>query len=157
MNKILFFLFCLLFCSCNFFDKKIPQKEILLEERLQEIDWNEPTRYPSVPFCDSIIDKTIQKECFFDYLTRTVQEKLAVDTLSILYPEIDTINVKITVNSDATIVFEPQYTKEFPHKYQKIDSIIKIRLQGFPTIEPAQKEGIPVKSEFVLPIILKVE
>lgn len=157
MKKILFILFCTSLCSCNFIDKKIPEKDVLLEERLQGIDWTEPTRYPSVSACDSINDKATQKACFFNYLTQSVQERLAIDTLSVLYPEIDTINVKIIINPDATIVFEPQHTKELSYGNQKIDSIIKVRLQDFPTIEPAQKEGIPVKSEFILPIVLKVE
>src|SRR5690606_41856487 len=72
--------------------KKAPNKEALLEERLQQIDWTEVTRYPSVSFCDSLSDKQMQKDCFFSFLSRSVQEKLASDTLSILYPEIDTIN-----------------------------------------------------------------
>ena len=39
----------------------------------------------------------------------------------------------------------------------KIDSIIHARLIGFPKVNPAIKRGIPVKTQFVLPIILKVE
>ncbi len=157
MNKLLFFIFCLLFCSCNFIDKKVPQKDDLLNERLQEIDWSEVTRYPSVKECDSIIDKALQKACFFEQLTKSVQERLAVDTLSILYPDIDTINVKVTINPDASLIFEPQYDEELSYGNQKIDSIIRIRLQDFPEIKPAQKEGIPVKTEFIIPVILKVE
>ncbi len=156
MKKIFFFLFCLVICSCNF-DKKIPEKENLLNERLQEIDWSEITRYPSVSSCDSLMDKTAQKKCFFDYLTKSLQERLSVDTLSILYPEVDTIDIKVTVNPDATLVFEPQFNKQIAYGNQKIDSVIKTRLQGFPQVEPAQKEGIPVKTEFVIQVILEVE
>lgn len=156
MKKAIFFLFCLVLCSCNF-DKRVPEKENLLTERLQEIDWNEVTRYPSVSVCDSFTDKTSLKNCFFDYLTKSVQERLSTDTLSVLYPEIDTIHIKVTVNPDASLVFEPQFIKDLNYGNQKIDSIIKVRLQNFPQIEPAQKEGIPVKTEFVLPVVLKVE
>jgi hypothetical protein len=39
----------------------------------------------------------------------------------------------------------------------KIDSILKARLVGFPKINPAIKRGIPVKTQFILPVILKVE
>lgn len=157
MNKPLFFIFCLLFCSCNFIDKKVPTKEELLEERLQEINWNEVTRYPSVSACDAITDKALQKACFFEHLTKSIQERLATDTLSVLYPDIDTINVKVTIHPDASLDFEPQYSKELSYPSQKIDSVIRLRLRDFPEIEPAQKEGIPVKTEFVIPIVLKVE
>jgi membrane-anchored protein YejM (alkaline phosphatase superfamily) len=156
MKNTIFFLFSLLlFSSCEF--KKAPNKEALLEERLQQIDWTEVTRYPSVSFCDSLSDKQMQKDCFFSFLSRSVQEKLASDTLSILYPGIDTINVKVTIHPDATVIFEPLFTDSISYGKQKIDSIIQLRLQNFPKIEPAQKEGIPVKTEFMLPVVLKVE
>ncbi|SRR5690554_4931207 len=156
MKRIFILVFCLSISSCNFISKEVPEKEALLEERLQEINWSEPTRYPSVSSCDSILDKIKQKNCFFDFITTAVQERLAADTLSVLYPEIEFINVKVIVNPDATVIFEP-YFKENTYESQKIDSILKVRLQNFPKIEPAQKEGIPVKSEFILPIVLKIE
>lgn len=156
MNKIVSFLSCLLLCSCNF-STKAPSEEELLNKRLQEINWNEVTRYPSVVACDTLLDKIVQKDCFFAYLTQSIQQKLASDTLWVLYPEVDTIQVKVTVNTDGTLDFEPRFERELSYGNQKIDSIIRARLQGFNKIEPAQKEGIPVKTEFVLPVILKVE
>ena len=157
MKKTLFFLFCLMFVSCNFIDKKIPEKEHLLNERLQEIDWNEVTRYPSVSACDSFTDKTSHKICFFDYLKKSLQDRLSTDTLSILHPEMDTINIRVIINPDATLVFESQFNKQRDYPNQKIDSIIKTRLQDFPRVEPAQKDGIPVKTEFVFQVVLQVE
>lgn len=156
MNKIVSFLSCLLLCSCNF-GAKAPSEEELLNKRLQEINWNEVTRYPSIVACDTLSDKTAQKHCFFEYLTLSIQQKLASDTLWVLYPEVDTIQVKVIVNTDGTLDFEPRFEKELSYGNQKIDSIIRTRLHGFDKIEPAQKEGIPVKTEFVLPVILKVE
>lgn len=157
MKKLFLGLLCFVFFSCNFIDKKVPEKEELLNERLQEINWNEVTLYPSVSECDSITDKALAKSCFFDYLTHSVQERLSTDTLSVLYPEIDTIYLKVTVNADSSVYFESQLNDKLDHKTQRIDSLIKVRLQNFPEINPGQKEGIPVKTEFILPVILKVE
>lgn len=156
MNKIVSFVSCLILCSCNF-NTKVPTEEELLNKRLQEINWNEVTRYPSVVTCDTLSDKNAQKNCFFEYLTQSIQQKLASDTLWVLYPEVDTIQVKVTVNTDGTLDFEPRFDRELAYGNQKIDSIIRTRLHDFDKIEPAQKEGIPVKTEFVLPVILKVE
>ena len=39
----------------------------------------------------------------------------------------------------------------------KIDSILTARLSDFPKVEPAIKRGIKVKTQFVLPVIIKVE
>lgn len=157
MKRITFLLLPLLLASCQYFEKQVPNEEELLKQRLKEIDWNKVSSYPSLAECDAITDKDLKKECFFSTMTRLVQEKLDTDTIAMLYPEIDTIRVKVTVYPDATLKFEPQIPKDSV-KYDsvKIDSVIKARLVGFPKIEPAQKEGIPVTSEFILPVILDV-
>ena len=159
MKKItLLLLAMLLASSCQYFDKQVPNEDALLQQRLKEINWKEVSSYPSLAECDVITDKNLKKECFFAAMTQLVQQKLGADTIGMLYPEIDTIQVKVTVYPDATLKFEPQIPRDSV-KYDsvKIDSIIKARLVDFPKIEPAQKEGIPVTTEFILPVILDVK
>jgi hypothetical protein len=50
--------------------------------------------------------KKSQKQCFFDFLIQHIQQRISIDTLHILYPEIDTISVKVTIQPDATVAFE---------------------------------------------------
>ena len=159
MNKFLS-VFSLLFLlvSCQYFEKRVPSEEELLQKRLKEINWNEVTVYPSVAECDSILDKELQKECFFKYLTEIIHQKIAPDSLLTNTKIIDTIEVRVTVFPDSKITFEPLFpTDSLTYDKQKTDSIIKARLIDFPKIEPAQKEGIPVKTQFILPIILKAD
>lgn len=158
MKKILFFFMCItLFGACNFFQKEIPDQEELLHKRLQEINWNEITRYPNMGMCDTILDKNLQKKCFFDCITKSVEDRLAIDTLSILYPTIDTLQVKVVVYPDSSATFEPVFNGKESFNSVEIDSILQHRLANFPEIEPAQKDGIAVKSEFILSIITKSE
>ena len=153
----LFFVF-LIFNSCQYFDKKIPSEKELLQKELKSINWKEVDEYPSVVDCEKIEDKNQRQQCFFEVLTQLIQEKLRVDTLSVLYPELDTIEVKVTIFPNATMQFEPQFPKDsVAYDKTKIDSILKIRLVDFPKINPAIKRGIPVKTQFILPVILKVE
>ncbi|WP_333694637.1 hypothetical protein [Flavobacterium sp.] len=142
--------------SCQYFEKPIPSEEELLQKKLKQINWNEVTVYPSVAQCDSILDKEIQKTCFFEYLSEVIHKKLKPDSLSSEGKIIDTIQVRITVFPDSRISFEPLFPeKETSYNKPKTDSILKARLVNFPKIEPAQKEGIPVKTQFILPLILK--
>ena len=91
-------------------------------------------------------------------MTQTIQQKLSGDTLTILYPELDTIEVKVTVFPNSTLQFEPQYPKDsVAYDTIKIDSILRAKLVDFPKINPAVKRGIPVKTQFVLPVILHIE
>lgn len=152
------FFIVLLLVSCQFFEKPIPSEEELLQKRLKEINWNEVTVYPSVAECDSILDKEQQKACFFNYLSKIIHQKIASDSLFNQTNIIDTIDVNVTIFPDATLSFKPIFKKDsVSYDKQKIDSLIQSRLTDFPKIEPALKEGIPVKTQFILPVILKTD
>lgn len=156
----LFSVFLLLFSmvSCQYFEKEVPDEKELLKQELKKINWDEVDEFPSVLQCDTIKDAEIKKQCFFDYLTQTIQDRIGIDTLQILYPEMDTIEVKVTINPDASLQFEPQFSKDsVTYDRTKIDSILTARLSDFPKVEPAIKRGVKVKTQFVLPVIIKVE
>lgn len=151
-------LFHFLFSSCQYFDKQVPSEQELLQKELKSINWKEVDEFPSVVDCEKIENKILRKKCFFEVMTQLIQQKLSVDTLSVLYPELDTIEVKVTIFPNAVIQFEPQFPKDsVAYDTIKIDSILKARLVHFPKINPAIKRGIPVKTQFILPIILNVE
>ena len=160
MKKIIQLLFLLLAIqSCQYFEKQVPDEKELLEQELKKINWDEVDEFPSVLQCDTIKDAEVKKQCFFDYLAQTIQERIGIDTLRIEYPEIDTINVKITVNPDSSLQFETQYPNDSIALADKtkIDSILTSRLSDFPKVEPAIKRGVKVKTQFVLPVIIKME
>lgn len=153
------FLLLVLACqSCQYFEKNVPDKNTLLQEELKKINWSEVDEFPTVSGCDSVSDKALRKECFFQFLQNEIQHKLASDTLKILYPNLDTIQVKITVYPDARLKFQPYFSKSNKlYNTEKVDSIIQERLADFPVIEPAIKRGVKVKTEFMIPVILKNE
>jgi hypothetical protein len=158
LKQYYLFLIFIFFNSCQYFDKQIPSEKELLQKELKSINWKEVDEYPSVVDCEKIDNKAQRQQCFFEVLTQLIQEKLSVDTLSVLYPELDTIEVKVTVFPNATMQFEPQFSKDsVAYDKIKIDSILKARLVDFPKINPAIKRGIPVKTQFIIPVILKVE
>jgi len=158
LKQLYFLLVFVLFNSCQYFDKQVPSEKELLQKELKNINWKEVDEYPSVVDCEKIENKKQRQQCFFEVLTQLIQEKLSVDTLSVLYPELDTIEVKVTVFPNATMQFEPQFPKDsVAYDKVKIDSILQARLVDFPKVNPAIKRGIPVKTQFILPVILKVE
>lgn len=136
----------------------MPSEKELLQKELKAINWNEVDEFPSFVDCDKLDNKVSRQQCFFAFLTQLIQEKLSSDTLSILYPELDTIEVKVTVFPNAKMQFEPLFPKDsVAYDTIKIDSILHARLVDFPKVNPAIKRGIPVKTQFILPVILKVE
>lgn len=158
LKPFLLFLVLIFFNSCQYFDKQVPSEKELLQKELKAINWKEVDEYPSVVDCDKIDNKKQRQQCFFEVLTQLIQEKLNSDTLASLYPELDTIEVKVTVFPDATMKFEPQFPRDsVTYDKIKIDSILRTRLVDFPKINPAIKRGLPVKTQFILPVILKIE
>ena len=136
----------------------MPSEKELLQKELKAINWKEVDEYPSMTDCENIDNKVQRQQCFFDVLTQLIQQKLSIDTLSVLYPKLDTIEVKVTIFPNATMQFEPQFPKDsVAYDRIKIDSILKARLVGFPKVNPALKRGIPVKTQFILPVIIKAE
>lgn len=136
----------------------MPSEKDLLQKELKAINWKQVDEYPSVADCENIDNKVQRQQCFFEVLTQLIQQKLSVDTLSVLYPKLDTIEVKVTIFPNAIMQFEPQFPKDsVAYDRIKIDSILKARLVDFPKVNPAIKRGVPVKTQFILPVIIKVE
>ena len=104
--------------------------------------------------CDSLPDKQAQKNMFYDLLSSQLQEKLQDDSIAKLLPTIDSIQVKVTIFSDAKVSFEPIINDTVVVNKHQLDSIFQLRLASFPAIQPALKRGIPVKTELQLPVLL---
>lgn len=157
-NSLFLLLTLFLFNSCQYLEKQVPSEKELLEKEMKAINWKEVDEFPSISDCDSVQDKPQKKQCFFEYLVQLIQQKLSVDTLSVLYPKLDTINVTVTVFPDSTMQFETEIIQDtLDSSAPKIDSIIKARLVDFPKVNPAIKRGIPVTTQFVLPVIIQPE
>lgn len=158
MKQFSILLLFLSFNSCQYFEKQVPSEKELLQKELKSINWKEVDEYPTVVDCEKISNKKQRQQCFFEVMAQLIQEKLDIDTLSIMYPELDTIEVKVTVFPNATMKFEPQFPKDsVAYDTIKIDSILHARLVDFPKVNPAIKRGIPVKTQFILPVIIKVK
>lgn len=144
--------------SCSYFEKQIPDENELLQKELKAINWDQVDEYPSIEACDQLTDAQLRKQCFFEFLSNTIQQKLNTDTLMVLYPELDTIEVKVTINPNTTLAFEPLFPKDSTsYDTQKMDSILRARLIDLPKVNPAIKRGLPVKTQFILPVIIRSE
>lgn len=142
--------------GCQYFNKPVSEDE-LLEKELQGIDWKKVDEMPSIATCDSLTDKAARQQCFFDVLSQTIQEKLNADTLP-AQNAADTLKVRVTVFPDSTVEFSPEFpTDSVVYDKAKIDSMIRARLTDFPKIKPAIKRGLPVKTQFTLPVVLQTD
>ncbi|MCD9573600.1 hypothetical protein [Flavobacterium soyae] len=158
MKQFSIFILLLFLNSCQYFEKKVPSEKELLQKELKSINWKEVDEYPTVAECETISDKKQRQKCFFEVMSQLIQEKLNVDSLSILYPDLDTIQVKVTVFPNSKMKFEPEFQKDSVfYDTIRIDSVLHARLVDFPKVNPAIKRGLPVKTQFTLPVIIKAK
>jgi len=149
------FFFPLLFTSCQWMSTRLPDEQQLLEEELNKIDWTKVDTYPSVAGCDSIFDATAQKACFFDYITSTLEENLSIDTLRGKFADVDTLKILVTIQSNAQVSLALYQLNDSVKKQVKsIDSLLEQKSKNFQHLSPATKRGVPVTSQFVLPLVL---
>jgi hypothetical protein len=156
MNKLTLFVFLsIVVTSCQWTAKKLPDENRLLKEEIDKIDWTKVDSYPSVEQCDSLFDETERKKCFFEFITQNLQEELSLDTLIGRFEQLDTLKVLVTVQTDSRIQLE---LYDFPDSLKaqtmSIDSLLKVKERNFPVVQPAIKRGLPVKSQFLVPLIL---
>lgn len=156
-KSLLFLPMLILATSCQWFDKRVPSKDDLLEKELKAINWDEVDEWPSAKICDTIADEEAKRACFFQFLTDTIHQRLASETLKISYPELDTVEVKVTVMPDSTVHFQSRLSDTAKRTRRSIDSTLLARLDSFPKVIPALKRGLPVKTQFVLPLVLDVQ
>lgn len=156
MNKLTLFVFLsIVMTSCQWTAKKLPDENRLLKEEIDKIDWTKVDSYPSVEQCDSLFDETERKKCFFEFITQNLQEELSLDTLIGRFEQLDTLKVLVIVQTDSRIQLE---LYDFPDSLKtqtmSIDSLLKVKERNFPVVQPAIKRGLPVKSQFLVPLIL---
>ncbi len=153
-------LFCLmlicLLTSCDFFTSKEEKTTQLVNKELQQIDWTDVDNYPLFENCDETVTKIAQRICFerellehcsktlkqFDYHINTETDpKVLVDFLVDQDGRITIVNIQKDTAIDA----------EMP----EFDQIIAKAIKNVPPLAPALKRGIPVRTKFRIPIVLK--
>ena len=142
--------------SCQYFETDKISKETFYQEELQTIDWKDVDQYPAFPKCENFTEKTKQKHCFENKLsthlrlTFTNHNAVAGRDLN------DTVAVKFTISNTGKLsIKEMQITETIKTEFPLLPRWIEESIDSLNPVAPAYKRGIPVATQFVLPIIVK--
>ncbi len=157
MKQIAVFLLCLILASCQYFDVEKTSSEAILKKELKTFNWKEVDSYPSFKTCDTLQSKLDAKQCFETTLANHISSKLQEQTIIVSQDINDTILLSLLISEKGELVInaieiDSITTLEIP----EIKTIITNSLNTLPTIYPAIKRGQQVKSQFKLPIVLRV-
>lgn len=142
--------------SCQFFETEKVSSEEIFDQEIKTIDWKEVDRYPSFSNCENALEKPEQKDCFINTISSHLYRSISHDNMVAVRDIYDTVHVKFEVDNNGQlsilqIKMDSLLQKDFPDLSEWIvQSIDSLR-----PVAPAYKRGIPVKTQFTLPVIVK--
>lgn len=156
MRYAILLLFSILVTSCQFFETEKVSADIIYDEEIKTIDWDEVDQYPTFEACESLTDKSIQLACFVEQLSRhittTIAEKKTVSRHDIQ----DTIMIDFGVSNEGEITgLAVKMDTTTRQRLPLMESWLLESMESLPTSEPAYKRGIPVATKFSLPIVIQ--
>lgn len=149
----IFFLLGFSLTSCEFFKKKEHVSETVIDTI---IDYKSVDSFPLFPNCDSIPSIKKQQICTQIKLSQHIYASIADSEIITSKPVNDTILVKLKIDrtgkSKLSSLAASQFVKE---QLPNLESHISKGIEELPTLKPAIKRGMPVTTEFSLPIVIK--
>ncbi|MBC2838671.1 hypothetical protein [Robiginitalea sp. SC105] len=158
MNYRLFCVFLMAgsLCACDLFESRQARTQKLVDAEMRTINFNEVDQFPLFDDCDETEDKREQRTCFEQtlllHLSMTLQdfEFRSAESLR------DTLHIDFRVDANGVISItsveqHPGLTDENP----EFERIVTGSLRSLPRLQPALKRGIPVATQFRLPLVLQ--
>ncbi len=155
-NCLVLVVLSVLIPSCQFFETEKISSETFLKEEIKSINWKDVDQHPVFLNCESFTEKKQQKICFENTLS------------SHLYQVINSGNTMVTAELNETLVldFLVDEKGKLVITSMKMDSLLKAQIPSLAAniieaiktlqpIAPAYKRGIPVKTKFKLPLVIK--
>jgi len=151
INYILF----LIFFSCDFTSNKELVVEDLVSNDLKTFNWSDVDTYPRFQNCDTIINKESNFDCFVNTITSNLQSNLINNSVVVNSSLSDTLIINFNVTNKGDIVLSELSNESVISELNVlIDSIFKHTVSDLPKLYPAIKRGQPVKTKFILPILI---
>ncbi|MAZ71849.1 MAG: hypothetical protein CMC70_01760 [Flavobacteriaceae bacterium] len=158
MKHFVYLLLVLGCTSCQFFETEKISSETFYESALKTIDWKNVDRYPAFATCDTLSEKLQQKICFEGELAYQIQQGMIAQKVTALHDVNDTIVLSFAISENAQISIlhmqiDSLLQREFPH----LKDSLTYSIDALQLVAPAYKRGIPVKTQFTLPIVVTTE
>jgi len=154
--RVIFLLFLAGFtASCQFFNLDTKS---MYQEVDTVVDFSVVDVSPSFAICDSIIDKAAKTACFRKTIHLQISKSLGAAPLVIKGPIDETVFVHVLIDKDGKVTLKSiESTPELKEVLVDLDSLVQLSLQSLPTLFPAIKRGIPVATQYQLPIKIRVQ
>ncbi|MCF6213975.1 MAG: hypothetical protein L3J45_08125 [Flavobacteriaceae bacterium] len=140
--------------SCNYFFPKQGSPNTPTIDTV--IDFTSVDAYPLFPECQNIPARDKQKVCFKIKMAEHINRILKQHPLETKTADTDTLLVTLKVLQTGKIHFIKVTSKSHNKNYEKLlSALLKKSESKLPILKPAIKRGMPVTTQFELPVIIK--
>jgi len=152
-RKISYLFFLIFFSSCQFFTTDITKNTQKLDSI---VDFSKVDVSPSFTKCDAFIDKQEKTNCFRVTIHKMVAANLGKHKIEIHHSISETILVNLVIDVQGNIILKSiESSKNIKKEIPILDSILQLSLEKLPKLHPAIKRGIPVTTQYQLPILIQ--
>ncbi|WP_370176330.1 hypothetical protein [Leeuwenhoekiella palythoae] len=144
--------------GCKDLETKKVSSEVLAEEELKAINMSEVDEYPSFESCDTLEDQNARYQCFKTELALNFQRQLS-NKMVIVESELnDTIWLYLSISEVGNLnIDRAEIPDTIALQLPELERWLKDSLDSLPQISAANKRGIPVKTAFKMPVVVKVD
>jgi len=145
---------CVIFLctACVSKEQQEQQANELAQKQFDAIDLSTPDSYPQFAGCDELVDA---QKCFYQKLYEQINDKLQLEPLDIQMNTADTVTAIIKVSNKGLVSYVALKDQNSTVYTAAIDSVLASRLSNLCQVNPAIKQGVPIESSYLLPIIMK--
>ena len=151
-----FLFFILLLTSCEYFSSSSSSAKSNLEISNTIIDFTKVDTYPIFPECENYAENDNQKTCFYKTLPQKLTESLGQEDIKVKKAINDTAWIDILIdNTGRASLVNVNSTAAIDEQIPDFKQILEQSIGRLPTMKPAVKRGIFVKSQYRMAVEVK--
>ena len=155
IRVISLFLFILASTSCDFFNF---QKKSDVQEIDTIINFSTIDTAPTFIACKQYIDKEEKSKCFRNTIYTHISKSLTKNTFEVRKPIDELIKVELLIDSKGNITVQKIISSDLiKTTLHGLDSMIRVSVSNLPKLHAATKRGIPVTTQYQIPIQISVK
>jgi|SRR5690625_1108634 len=158
MKRFLFIFILFSLLGCDYFETKKLSSDDIVQEEIKHIDWENLDTYPTFDSCDSFSSSSDKIKCFENEVSKHIFEVLAQHQVQLKDSVEEEILLKVKISSTGKPSLDDfSLSDDLNRQIPELEEWLEEAVQSLPKIYPAEKRGIPVSSDFKLPLIIKSE
>ena len=133
------------------------KKKSQLQEVDTIIDFSSVDSSPTFTICKDFIDKEEKSNCFRNTIYTYISKSLAKHNFEVRKPIDEVIKVEVIIDSRGNTTVQRIISSDLiKQSIKSLDSLVKVSVANLPKLFPATKRGIPVTTQYQIPIQIKV-